>query len=235
MPCPPIQALESSCILCTIRVMSCHVTSCRVVSCTTVFVVVHMLFHLRCLFKSNFFLLFGTETGTRPQQRHTTAMQGGGGGNGGNSDVNVASFKPSSTSSSPHVLHQRHWKGRDKSSPAANLAITNFLFTNSDGTEADADASAEGDDDELEKEEEEDDINYQSDDDSSSSSSGFIRWPPESYFDLEASSDVTVVVGQAAFLVCRVAVAGNWTVSLSNLQLTVRSCLFVFLLSCCRL
>nr|CAH0108953.1 unnamed protein product [Daphnia galeata] len=39
-----------------------------------------------------------------------------------------------------------------------------------------------------------------------------FRWP-ESYFDLEASSDVAVVVGQTAFLVCRVAVAGNWTVS----------------------
>jgi len=39
-----------------------------------------------------------------------------------------------------------------------------------------------------------------------------FRWP-ESYFDLEASSDVAVVVGQPAFLVCRVAVAGNWTVS----------------------
>ena len=38
-----------------------------------------------------------------------------------------------------------------------------------------------------------------------------FRWP-ESYFDLEASSDVAVVVGQTAFLVCRVAVAGNWTV-----------------------
>ena len=38
-----------------------------------------------------------------------------------------------------------------------------------------------------------------------------FRWP-ESYFDLEASSDVAVLVGQTAFLVCRVAVAGNWTV-----------------------
>ena len=39
-----------------------------------------------------------------------------------------------------------------------------------------------------------------------------FRWP-DSYFDVEASSDVAVVVGQTAFLVCRVAVAGNWTVS----------------------
>ena len=72
-------------------------------------------------------------------------------------------------------------------------------------------------------------INYPSDEQSSGrvekkttgngllmASGPFVRWPMatalESYFDLEASSDVTVVVGQAAFLVCRVAVAGNWTV-----------------------
>lgn len=41
-----------------------------------------------------------------------------------------------------------------------------------------------------------------------------FRWP-ESYFDIEASSDVAFLVGQTAFLTCRVQVAGNWTVSLS--------------------
>lgn len=39
-----------------------------------------------------------------------------------------------------------------------------------------------------------------------------FNWP-ESYFDVEASSDVAVIVGQPAFLTCRVQIAGNWTVS----------------------
>ena len=54
-----------------------------------------------------------------------------------------------------------------------------------------------------------------------------FRWP-ESYFDLEASSDVAVVVGQPAFLVCRVAVAGNWTVSSFHSFLFFKSRLLLF-------
>ena len=41
-----------------------------------------------------------------------------------------------------------------------------------------------------------------------------FNWP-DSYFDVEASSDVAVIVGQPAFLTCRVQIAGNWTVSRS--------------------
>jgi len=41
---------------------------------------------------------------------------------------------------------------------------------------------------------------------------GEFNWP-DSYFDVEASSDVAVIVGQPAFLTCRVQMAGNWTVS----------------------
>ena len=147
-----------------------------------------------------FFYFLGT--GTSREQRQIAAAAAG---NGANSDVDGV-FNPSASSSSSYVLHQRHWKGKQQQALPVTATAANLLLNSED-------VKAEGDDDEYDddSQEDEEEEDYLADE-SSSSLNGF-RWPPESYFDLEASSDVTVVVGQAAFLVCRVAVAGNWTVS----------------------
>ena len=161
------------------------------------------MFHLNRFGSFLFFSFLGTGTSREQQQKRQIAAAAAAAGNGANSDVDGV-FNPSASSSTSYVLHQRHWKGKQQQ--VLPVAAAANLLLNSE------DVKAEGDDDEYDDDSDEEEEEDYLADESSSSLNGF-RWPPESYFDLEASSDVTVVVGQAAFLVCRVAIAGNWTVS----------------------